>query len=304
MNTWLATVYDPKVFFEVVCKEPTEASVSMEQPPYEPSLRVVYRMDVLVGVRHRYRFGRDHHLDRVRPQLWHAPTKGEIVLLAGIVTAAALVLNLISIRATAVVNNVGVSFELAGSRVAAAILLVGALFFFHHSEGVHALVQSGPVGGGTINLTAVGLAALLPVFVLLGWEGAADLAEETKDPRGSTPYAMLRANWASIGTSIVMIVCFAIAIPRGIPAMINQPENPLFYIFSVQVGAVAVAMLKAVVFLAMFSALLANMAVGTRMTFSLGRDGMLPASRALAWSTHVRRLQWSRLCSWRSSRSR
>jgi amino acid transporter len=238
------------------------------------------------------------------PELWHAPTKGEIVLLAGIVTAAALVLNLISIRATAVVNNVGVSFELAGSRVAAAILLVGALFFFHHSEGVHALVQSGPVGGGTINLTTVGLAALLPVFVLLGWEGAADLAEETKDPRGSTPYAMLRANWASIGTSIVMIVCFAIPIPRGIPAMINQPENPLFYIFSVQVGAVAVAMLKAVVFLAMFSALLANMAVGTRMTFSLGRDGMLPASRALAWSTHVRRLQWSRLCSWRSSRSR
>lgn len=217
------------------------------------------------------------------PELWHTPTKGEIVLLAGIVTAAALVLNLISIRATAVVNNVGVSFELAGSLVAAAILLVGALFFFKHSEGVHALVQSGPVGGGTINLTAVGLAALLPVFVLLGWEGAADLAEETKDPRRSTPYAMLRANWVSIGTSIVMIVCFAIAIPRGIPAMINQPENPLFYIFSIQVGAVAVAMLKAVVFLAMFSALLANMAVGTRMTFSLARDGMLPASRALAW---------------------
>jgi integrase/recombinase XerD len=25
MNTWLATVYDPKVFFEVVCKEPAEA---------------------------------------------------------------------------------------------------------------------------------------------------------------------------------------------------------------------------------------------------------------------------------------
>jgi amino acid transporter len=217
------------------------------------------------------------------PELWTAPTKGQIVLLAGVVTAVALVLNLISIRATAMVNNIGVSFELAGSIVAAAILLVGAVFFFKHSEGPHALVQSGPVGGGKITLTAVGLAALLPVFVLLGWEGAADLAEETKDPRRSIPYAMLRANWVSILTSIAMIVCFAIAIPHGIPAMINQPENPLFYIFNVQVGDLAVAVLKIVVFVAMFSALLANMAVGTRMTFSLARDGMLPGSRALAW---------------------
>ena len=128
------------------------------------------------------------------------------MLLAGVVTGVALVLNLISIRATAVVNNFGVSFELAGSLVAAAILLVGAIFFFKHSEGLHALVQSGPVGGGQINLTAVGLAALLPVFVLIGWEGAADLAEETKDPRRSTPQAMLRANWVSIFTSIVMIL--------------------------------------------------------------------------------------------------
>jgi amino acid transporter len=181
------------------------------------------------------------------------------------------------------VNNFGVSFELAGSLIAAAILLVGAIFFFKHSQGLSVLVQSGPVGGGQINLTAIGLAALLPVFVLIGWEGAADLAEETKDPRRSTPYAMLRANWVSILTSIVMIVCFAIAIPRGIAAMINQPENPLFYIFNIQVGAAAVTALKVIVFIAMFSALLANMAVGTRMTFSLARDGMLPGSRALAW---------------------
>jgi amino acid transporter len=217
------------------------------------------------------------------PEFWHDPSKSKVVLLAGIVTAVALVLNLISIRATAVVNNFGVTFELAGSLIAAGILFVGAIFFFKHSAGPSVLFQSGPVGGAKINLTAVGLAALLPVFVLLGWEGAADLAEETEDPRRSTPYAMLRANWLSIGTSIVMIVCFAIAIPHGIPAMINQPENPLFYIFREQVGSVAVTALKVVVFIAMFSALLANMAVGTRMTFSLARDGMLPFSRQVGW---------------------
>ena len=181
------------------------------------------------------------------------------------------------------VNNFGVSFELAGSLVAAAILLIGAIFFFNHSEGLHALVQSGPVGGGAVNLTAVGLAALLPVFVLLGWEGAADLAEETKDPRRSHPLCDAARE---LGLDLYQHrddFAFAIAIPHGIPAMINQPENPLFYIFHQQVGAAAVTALKIFVFIAMFSALLANMAVGTRMTFSLARDRMVPASSALAW---------------------
>jgi len=219
------------------------------------------------------------------PEIWTSPSKGQVVLLATVVIVAAAVFNIISIRATALVNNLGVSFEIAGSVIATLIVILGAIFFFKHSEGIKVLGQSGPVGGGPVNLTAIALAALLPVYVLIGWEGAADLAEETIEPRLATPKAMLRASVLSIVVSLFMIIGFSVAIPHGVPAMINQAENPLFYIFRSQVGAGAVAVLKVIVFIAMFSCLLANMAVGTRMSFSLARDGMLPASRLLAWTS-------------------
>lgn len=216
------------------------------------------------------------------PELWTSPTKGQIVMFAGVVIACAAVLNIISIRATAFANNIGVSLEVAGSLIAALIVLIGAIFFFDSAEGIGVLAQSGPVGGGHITLEAIGLAALLPVYTLLGWEGAADLAEETKDPRRATPKSMIRANYTSVLASLFMIVAFAMAIPHGIGAMLDQPENPLLYIFETQVGHAAASILKAVVFLAIFSCLLANMAVGTRMCFSLSRDGMLPGSSVLS----------------------
>ncbi len=60
------------------------------------------------------------------------------------------------------------------------------------------------------------LAALLPLYCFIGWEGAADLAEETNDPRSVTPFAMIRANYVSVAASLFMIVGFLIAIPHGI----------------------------------------------------------------------------------------
>ncbi|MBS1676500.1 MAG: amino acid permease [Actinobacteria bacterium] len=216
------------------------------------------------------------------PEIWAEPSKSEIVLFAGVVIGVAMLLNIISIKATAFVNNIGVSLEVAASLIAAAIVLVGAIFFFEHSEGFGVLTQKGPVGGGHVGLEAIGLAALLPVYTLLGWEGAADLAEETKDPRRATPKAMIRANYTSVAASLLLIVSFAIAIPHGVGAMLGQPQNPLLYIFETQVGHAAASVLKVVVFLAIFSCLLANMAVGTRMCYSLSRDRMLPGSKLLA----------------------
>jgi amino acid transporter len=216
------------------------------------------------------------------PELWTQPSKTELVLFAGVCILAAAILNIISIKATALANNIGVSFEVLGSVIAAVILIVGTIFFFKRSEGIGVLGQSGPVGGGKVDLEAIGLAALLPVYTLLGWEGAADLAEETNDPRRVTPKAMIRANYTSVIASLLMIVAFAIAIPRGVGAMLDQPENPLIYIFDDQVGHLAASLLKVVVFLAIFSCLLANMAVGTRMAFSLSRDRMLPGSSVLS----------------------
>jgi amino acid transporter len=212
--------------------------------------------------------------------IWTSPTHGDIVLFATAAMAAAALINIISIRAVSAVNNTGVFFEITGSVGAAALLFFGAIFFFHHDAGFSILVSTQRTSGGTLWYGFV-LAALLPLYCFIGWEGAADLAEETNDPRAVTPFAMIRANYVSVAASLFMIVGFLIAIPHGVGNLLGQPKNPLVYIFQSHFGAVAADILQVVVFLAIFSCVLANMVVATRLTFALSRDKMLPGSGVL-----------------------
>jgi amino acid transporter len=212
--------------------------------------------------------------------IWKSPTHGDIVLFAALAMAAAGLINIISIKAVSAVNNTGVFFEITGSVGAAALLFFGAIFFFHHDAGFPILVSTQRTSGGALWYGFI-LAALLPLYCFIGWEGAADLAEETNDPRSVTPFAMIRANYVSVGASLFMIVGFLIAIPHGMTALLGQPKNPLVYIFQSHFGAVAAGILQVVVFLAIFSCVLANMVVATRLTFALSRDKMLPASGLL-----------------------
>ena len=216
------------------------------------------------------------------PEIWANPTQTENLSLAGGTVLIAVILNIISIKMTALINNIGVAFEIVGSLGAAAILIIGALFFFPHVQGFSVLTQIGAFDGSKITWVTFGAAARLPVYTLLGWEGSADLAEETKDPRRVTPYAMIRANYTSAAASVVMIIAFMIAIPHGIKDLMAQTENPLIYIFRTQVGSVAAEILEVIVFIAVFSCLLANMAVAVRVCYALARDKMLPASGLLS----------------------
>jgi amino acid transporter len=212
--------------------------------------------------------------------IWASPTHGDIVLFATVAMAVAALINIISIKAVSAVNNTGVFFEITGSVVAAALLFFGAIFFFRHDAGFSILTSTQRTSGGALWYGFV-LAALLPLYCFIGWEGAADLAEETRDPRSVTPFAMIRANYVSVAASLFMIIGFLIAIPHGAANALGQPENPLVYIFQSHFGAAAADVLQVVVFLAIFSCVLANMVVATRLTFALSRDKMLPASALL-----------------------
>jgi amino acid transporter len=212
--------------------------------------------------------------------VWKSPSHGDIVLFATAAMAVAAIINIISIKAVSAVNNTGVFFEITGSVGAAALLFFGAIFFFHHDAGFSILVSTQRTSGGAIWYGFI-LAALLPLYCFIGWEGAADLAEETNDPRSVTPFAMIRANYVSVAASLFMIVGFLIAIPHGMANLLGQPKNPLIYIFQSHFGAIPAGILQVVVFLAIFSCVLANMVVATRLTFALSRDKMLPGSRVL-----------------------
>ena len=209
------------------------------------------------------------------------PTPGDVVLIGAVGVVAGVIINALGVRRATFTNNIGATAELVGTLGLAAVIFV-FLFFFKHSAGPSMLFNTTPVGGGKINLTVVGLALLLPATTLLGWEGAADLAEETKNPRRTAPTAMLRAVTVSGIGGFFIFAVFEMAIPHGAPALLNQPENPLFYLFKIQFGGAVEDFSMAIVFIAVFSCLLANLTVATRMCYSLSRDKMLPGHQFLS----------------------
>src|SRR5260370_15600662 len=204
------------------------------------------------------------------PEIWTAPTHGDIALFAAIAIVAAVAVNVISIRAATMFNNVGASAELIGTLGLTVVLGIG-LFFFAHKQGPSVLVQTGSSLGGPVNITTIGLALLLPVYTLLGWEGSADLAEETRDPRRVAPTAMFRSVIISGIAAFFVYAIFAMAIPGPIAATVNGTQNAMIAVFQAHFGSGLVLLLKIIAFVAIFSALLANVTVATRMCFSLSR---------------------------------
>jgi amino acid transporter len=214
-------------------------------------------------------------------EIWDEPTQGNVQTFAAVAIAVAVVINIVGIRAATWINNIGASTELVGT-LGLALIAGIALFFLSDSAGPSVLLHSGQVDGSEITLTSIGLAALLPIYTLLGWEGSADLAEETKDPRRTAPRAMLRSVAISGVAGFAVFAIFAMAIPAGVSGVLDQPTNPVVFIFKEQFGSGLATALRVVVLISVFSALLANVTVGTRMVYSLARDRMLPGSGVLA----------------------
>lgn len=216
------------------------------------------------------------------PEIWDSPTQHQIQLVAGVAIALAVIINIVGVKAAGWINNIGATTELVGTLGLGAVTVVGLLFFFDHKEGPSVLFDTHPVGGGGIGIGVIGLAALLPLYTLLGWEGAADLAEETHDPRRTAPRAMVRAVLVSGIAGFVIYAIFAMAIPFGIEDTVNQDRNPLFYVVSTQLGTGAARFIEVVALVSIFAALLANVTVATRMLFALSRDNVLPFGKRLA----------------------
>jgi amino acid transporter len=216
------------------------------------------------------------------PEIWSDPTRGQIQALSIGATIVVCLLNVFGVRIATWVNNVGASIELAGTVVLGVVLLAGVLFAFGDTQGPGVLTATDRVGDAPITLTSVALAGLLPVYVLLGWEGAADLAEETKDPRRAAPRAMFRSVAVSGATGFLIFALLGMAIPGAIGTFLDGPGNPVFRLVDTQVGSFAKDLMVVVAFASIFACLIANMAVATRMVFALSRDNMLPGSRVLA----------------------
>jgi amino acid transporter len=206
---------------------------------------------------------------------WHslnAASLGTQEVVALITLVVITVLNIYGVRLVALINNTGVLFEILGMFVFALVLLA-----FHNHQGFKVVTDSAgfPVNGSTF------LAAMfMSLFVIYGFDTAATLAEETRDPRRNAPKAVL---YSVIGAFIiggVFLIGVLVAIPNlgtavkhgwG-PAQIIEANFPTgfatLYLF--------------VVSAAIFVCCLSILAATIRLCFGMARDNQLPFSRPLA----------------------
>jgi amino acid transporter len=93
---------------------------------------------------------------------------------------------------------------------------------------------------------------------------------------------MMQSLLVSAVGGFLLFGIFEMAIPGSVTTAVTQTGSPLVYILNVQFGHFMGSLFKAIGFVAIISCLLANMAVATRLMYSLSRDKTLPGHQFLS----------------------
>ena len=181
-------------------------------------------------------------------------------------------LNIYGVKAVAMINNVGVLFEILGMVVFAFILAL-----FHNHQGVGVVFKTGGTHG-TVGLFLV--AMFMSLFVIYGFDTASTLAEETRNPRKEAPKAVLYSIVGAFVIGGVFIWAILMAIPGTLAGGVKDALGPAAVIDANFSNAFATTYL-AVVSIAIFICLLSIQANVMRLCFSMARDNQLPGSSAL-----------------------
>jgi urea carboxylase system permease len=120
----------------------------------------------------------------------------------------------------------------------------------------------------------------MAAYVLVGFDSAGELSEETRNPRRTAPRTILRAVAASGLGGALLIVAALMAAPSLTDG--NLATQGLPYVLTSRLGTVPGTLLLIDVAVAVFVCTLAIQTSATRMIFSMGRDQVLPFSAKLA----------------------
>jgi len=199
-----------------------------------------------------------------------------ILSTASILVSIALI-NHFGIRLASRVNDFAVGAEILGTVVAGVVLLVIALV--RKTNSVHFVFSHPGQPGGRAYLGALAFSSLMSIWTITGFEGAANLAEETKAPQKHVPVAIISSLLVSVLLGFLVLLGFTLAIPSLTDA--KQQPAPLLYIMQAHFPSFLVTGIMLCVFLAIYASALANLTSLTRMAWAMARDLQLPQSRWL-----------------------
>lgn len=208
---------------------------------------------------------------------WNMSQTEQILVAIGVVFVCVLI-NIYGVRFATMVNNTGVALELVITVIATAVVAVLAFMAPENHQPLSVLfTPGGEAADGNTYMLAWLAAGLGPFFGLIGVESGADVAEETKNARYVVPKTMFYALGTSVVVEFLMYAVYVLAI-RDPEAVAANPAAPIEEIINQQAGPVVTKIVVAVALTNILACLLSNILVGTRLTYSMARDNMLPFS--------------------------
>ncbi|OBI73058.1 amino acid permease [Mycobacterium asiaticum] len=185
------------------------------------------------------------------------------ILLAAILIGATTTVNIIGIRLMALINNFGVISEISGA------ILIIVLLIMHSGRSEGVLVSTGTVSH-TGYFGALLCASFTAAYVLVGFDSASEMSEETQNARRIAPRTTLRALSAAGILGFGIIVAMVLAAPSLTDGRLGT-EGPAYVVATVLSGTTGKILLSMVA-IAICVATLAIQTAGSRMLFSMARD--------------------------------
>ena len=207
------------------------------------------------------------------------PTGAQNAIILGILLlVVTTVVNILGIRQMAAATSIGVAIE-----IGAVVLLIVLLF---------ALSERGPGvvlhhTGWAPDITLISnpfwawlASSLMAAYVMVGFDSAGELSEETFAPRRTTPRTIVRALTTSgVGGGLLILggLMAAGSLTDG-----NLGTFGLSWVVTDRLGDVLGRLLLCCVAVAVFACTLACQTSGARMMYSMARERALPGHRYLA----------------------
>ncbi len=206
-------------------------------------------------------------------------------LVTALVILVQMLLILFSTRWTARVNNAAVATELTGIiGLIVLLLIVGAVRGLLHPDHVFSTGVVSPDGyfnlGGLFAAGPFMLSFLLGAFTIVGFEAAANLAEETQNANRVVPFAM----WSAVVLSGIVgfIFLLTLNLVSGDLKALSASSTPIADIIIQTLGSVIGDVLLVIVTFSIFACGLVIFLTATRLTWAMSRDQRFPAAPIFA----------------------
>jgi urea carboxylase system permease len=207
------------------------------------------------------------------------------IILGMIMVCLTTLINIAGVRVMSRINNIGVIAEIIGATGLIILFLINA----ERGPG-DVLTNTADTGAshdwGYFGALLVG--AIMPLYVMYGFDTAGSLAEETDDPQRKAPKAVLQALGTAGLMGFLLIVFGTMAVSDALYA--DPTALGLTAITTDVLGDTWGKIFLADVAVAIFVCCLAIQAMSVRILFAMGRDNNLPFASQLAHVSGRRRV--------------